>query len=86
MTRRLAAVLKPRFNRLAGNRSAKAGRGPQPTRNSRTHPAAVVSVLREFLKRGWPLHSFGSGPEGDVDFFGQRNMEISHGGSRANLP
>ncbi len=56
MTRRLAAVLKPRFNRLAGNR------------------------------RGWPLHSFGSGPEGDVDFFGQRNMEVSHGGTPSNLP
>ena len=31
--------------------SAKAGCGPQPTRNSRTPPAATESVLRKFLER-----------------------------------
>ena len=31
-------------------RSAQAGRGPQPMTNSPTHPAETESVLREFLK------------------------------------
>ena len=31
-------------------KSAKAGRGPHPFKNSRTHPAATESVLRDFLK------------------------------------
>jgi signal transduction histidine kinase/ligand-binding sensor domain-containing protein/ActR/RegA family two-component response regulator len=34
--------------------SAKAGRGPQPSTNSPTTPAATESVLREFIKSGHP--------------------------------
>ncbi|MFN0103366.1 MAG: hypothetical protein ACKV2U_14915 [Bryobacteraceae bacterium] len=36
---------------FASLRSAKAGRGPQPFRDSRTPMAATESVLREFLKK-----------------------------------